>query len=220
MARSGPNDITLFIGPHVFNKVHRLNAARAEGTRAAQSAKLAGGWLCYLGALLIGLGTRFLDARARTWDDRGIVGPQEIPYMRFVLFLPLLFLALLFPAVMVYAQGASLPVDLPADVALQEFLQSLGGFKGASALGIALLVVQAVMYFFRTSLASFAGKWRLAIVAGLSLVAGTMALFASGVPWQMALMHANTLGAFNVFLNQMFKQFVQKADEAPTPPSS
>jgi len=110
---------------------------------------------------------------------------------------------------------ASLPVSVPADLeigeALAQLVASLGGLKGASALGIAVVAVQAVLFFFRTKLAEFAGKWRLVIVTGLTVVVGILALVASGVPLMAALTHASTASAFSVLLNQFMKQF--KKDE-------
>jgi type IV secretory pathway VirB2 component (pilin) len=69
-------------------------------------------------------------------------------------FAALAVMTLLVP-ILAFAQ-ASLPADLPTDQALEIFVKSLGGLKGASALAIALVVVQAVMLFFRTPLANFA----------------------------------------------------------------
>ena len=108
--------------------------------------------------------------------------------------------------------AASLPVgDLETSQALEAFMQSLGGLKGATALGISFAVVQAIMLFFRTPLAAFAGKWRLVIVTGLSLVVGTLGLALSGLPVGAALLHSQTFAALQVFINQIFKQF-QKAE--------
>lgn len=117
------------------------------------------------------------------------------------------------------ADPASLPASLPADLdvpqALVELLKSLGGLKGATALGIAVAVTQAVMLFFRTPLANFAGKWRLTIVASVSVVATVIALMASGLPFLACLVHAGTLTALQVAGNQFVKQFSEKADTKP-----
>jgi hypothetical protein len=72
-------------------------------------------------------------------------------------------------------------------------------------------VLQAIMLFFRTPLANFAGKWRFLIVAGTSLVAGTVALIATGTPVLAALAHANTLAATQVFFHQLVTQFQKPA---------
>jgi hypothetical protein len=123
----------------------------------------------------------------------------------------LFLLALLFPLA-AFAQAASLPVDIPADVALAQLVQSLGGLKGASVLAIAVLVVQSVLLFFRTKLASFAGKWRLLIVAGLNLIVVFLALLAAGIPLLSAFTHANTALAFQVLVHQVIKQVSEKPE--------
>ena len=107
---------------------------------------------------------------------------------------------------------ASLPSDLDAPMAIVELIKSLGGLKGATALGIAVVVTQAVMLFFRTPLANFAGKWRLTIVAAISVVSTVVALMASGLPFLDTLVHAGTLTALQVAGNQVVKQFTEKAD--------
>lgn len=122
--------------------------------------------------------------------------------------------ALLIPALAIaqaVIEPASLPTtDLTTDQAFGELLKSLGGFKGATALGIVFLVIQAVLLFFRTKLANFAGKWKLLIVTGLSLVGGVIALLVSGVPLLMALTHSTTFAALQVFGNQFVKQLAEK----------
>ncbi len=131
-------------------------------------------------------------------------------------------LAILFVPALALAQvePASLPVllpttDLTTDQALGELLKSLGGFKGATALGIVFLVVQALLLFFRTKLADFAGKWKLVIVTALSLVGGVIGLLVSGVPLLAALTHATTFTSLQVFGNQFIKQFAEKPATAP-----
>ncbi len=109
------------------------------------------------------------------------------------------------------AQAASLPADLTTQEALSQLLTTIGGLKGATVLGITALVLQAILYVFRTPLASFAGKWRLLIVAGLSLVSGTVALVASGMPVLQALGDANTLAALQVLAHQTIKQFTKES---------
>lgn len=114
---------------------------------------------------------------------------------------------------------ASLPVgDLEVGDALQTLIKSLGGLKGASALAIAVFVAQGVLLFFRTQLASFAGKWRLVIVTALTLVVGVLGLSMVGIPWTSALVHANTVTAFQVFIHQLIAQLSTKKDEPKVEP--
>lgn len=110
---------------------------------------------------------------------------------------------------------ASFPVtELPADQALAQLVGLLGGLKGATALGIAVAVTQAVMLFFRTPLANFAGKWKLTIVSLLSCVATYLGLVSSGASWGVALLAAPFMAAIQVLASQFFLQF--KKDQAPT----
>lgn len=106
---------------------------------------------------------------------------------------------------------ASMPADVDTGTALSMFIASLGGMKGVTALGVALVIVQGVLLFFRTPLAGFAGKWRLVIVSGVAVVSGVLALVASGVPVLAALLHGTTFAGLQVFGNQFVKQF-QKTD--------
>ncbi len=127
--------------------------------------------------------------------------------------LSVLSLVLFFPVV-AFAQAslpATLPVDLAVDDALGQLVLSFGGLRGATALGIAVFVVQALLFFFRTKLAEFAGKWRLLVVAGLNLVFVLLALLAAGVPFLASLTHTSTALAFQVLLNQVFKQVKKEA---------
>lgn len=109
---------------------------------------------------------------------------------------------------------SSIPVDLDAGEAITLVLTSLGGLKGVTALGIALVVTQGLMAFFRTKFAGFAGKWRLVIVTGLSVASCVIALSASGVPVLASIMHAQTFAALQVFLNQFVKQFAKDETQA------
>lgn len=125
--------------------------------------------------------------------------------------------SLILLSTLVGAEPTSLPADLEIGDALKQLLAGLGGLKGASALGIAVFVIQGVLLFFRTQLAAFAGKWRLLIVTGLSLVIGVLALSMAGVSWTSALVHANTLAAVQVFIHQLVKQLSEKSEPVPAP---
>ena len=92
----------------------------------------------------------------------------------------------------------------------------IGQGKGASGLGLAVLITQAFMLFFRTEMASFAGKWKLTIVTGLSVAVGIMALKTSGAEWAAAIFNSVTLTAIQVFIHQLVKQLKEK-DQKPAP---
>ena len=82
-------------------------------------------------------------------------------------------------------------------------------------MGLAALLSQLAMLFLRTPLASFAGKYKLVAIYVLSVVAGLLTLKVSGMDWGAAALHTQTLAALQVFGNQVYKQFIQKADEKP-----
>lgn len=204
------NQKTVEIPVEAINYARCLNDARSEASRAANRATLVPDFWCILAAVLLRCADKLLLLGASSYSRRIVSRPQGEPHMlRFAMFLAAI---LILPA-LAFAQ-ASLPVDLPTDQALAEFLKSLGGLKGAGALAITTVVVQMVMLFFRTPLANFAGKYRLLIVAGLSLVVGFIILVATGVDWKLALLHANTVGALQVFGHQLVNQFKPEA-EAP-----
>lgn len=100
----------------------------------------------------------------------------------------------------------------PSAQELMNFLAALGGIKGASSLAIAALAVQGLMLLFRSSVGNFIGKYKLLTVLGLSLVSGILALKLNGVDIGAALVHSTTMASFQVFLNQLYKQFFEKKD--------
>lgn len=105
---------------------------------------------------------------------------------------------------------ASVEDVVDTNVFLMELIKSLGGIKGASGLAIAALVTQLIMKALQTPLAAMMGKYRLLVVALLSLVSGVLALMVSGVTLPMALLHSTTLTAVQVFVHQILKQFAEK----------
>lgn len=114
------------------------------------------------------------------------------------------------------AEAPAAPAEViegPSQDEIGNFLKSIGGWAGMGALGIAMIIVQGLMLLFKSSLASFAGKWRLLIVSFLSLASGVIALKLMGVAdWGAVLMHSSTLAAIQVFINQLWKQIFVKAD--------
>ncbi len=100
----------------------------------------------------------------------------------------------------------------PSSEELLVFIQALGGWKGLGALGIAMIVVQGLLLLARTSLINIEGKWRLFAVLLLSTISGVIALLSAGVPLTEALLHSQTLAAFQVLLHQIYKQFIEKKE--------
>lgn len=89
----------------------------------------------------------------------------------------------------------------------QALLNFLGGMKGMSGLALAAAVVQLAMVFFNTSYGNLAGKWKLVIVYGLSLVGAVVAGLASGLAILPALLNGTVLAAAQVFINEIIKHF-------------
>ncbi len=101
-----------------------------------------------------------------------------------------------------------------------ELSQLVGGAAGATSLGVALLAVKALVLAFRWRLGNVVGLWRLAIVSGLTLVAGVVAAMANGVPFMGALLSAGTLSMASVFINQVYKQWQKyREDKARVAPA-
>lgn len=100
------------------------------------------------------------------------------------------------------------------DVSIVDFIMAVinaaGGLKGASILAGVGIVIQLLMLFFRTPLALFASKFKLVVVAGLSLVGGIVGLAASGMSIGEALLHSSTLAFAQVFFHQVYVQFIKK----------
>lgn len=113
------------------------------------------------------------------------------------------------------------PANPDKEIANADFIKyllaSIGGWKGLGAWGLAGLLTQILAAFLmsplfatlvglKQSLAEWAGKWKLRIVCGLSLVSGICLLVATGLDWSAALVHSSTLAAFQVLMHQLWKQ--------------
>jgi len=107
-------------------------------------------------------------------------------------------------------------VDLDSGIFISAVVTAMGGMSGLGALGIVALCIQLLMLFFRTPLASFAGKWKLVIDLSLSLVGGFLAQMFNGLPWYGALLSAGSLTAVQVLVNQIWKQFLTDKGNQPS----
>ena len=94
-----------------------------------------------------------------------------------------------------------------------QFLASLKGVHGLGALGIAGLTVQGLLYAFRSRFVTLSGKQKLIAVQVLSTIAGIIGLRLQGADFVSSLVHANTLGAIQVFAHQVYKQFTDPGDK-------
>jgi len=103
--------------------------------------------------------------------------------------------------------------ELDTESFLAAAMTALGSWKALGAMGLAAMLSQLMMLFLRTPLASFAGKYKLVAIYVLSIISGLLTLKVSGMEWGAAALHTQTLAALQVFANQIYKQFIQKADE-------
>lgn len=116
----------------------------------------------------------------------------------------------------VAASGAVDPVaPLATGDALTELVKLLGTLKGASAIGIAFVVVQGCMLALRTPLADKLGKWKLTALLALSCVVSLLAAKVAGATWGAAFMSGPLLAAGQNFGHQLFSQFTEKPDTSP-----
>lgn len=94
----------------------------------------------------------------------------------------------------------------------------VGGIKGASIMAISVAAVQLLTKFFSSGLSDFAGKYKLVIVYFLSVAASVLAVLASGGSILSAVISGSVLAALQVFVHQIYVQFIQK-DPAPSAPA-
>lgn len=119
------------------------------------------------------------------------------------------------PGAIVATSSSSASSDGSAVVAptgdeFKNYVDSLGGIKGAGTLGIILLVVQGLMLLLRSKAGDLAGQLRLLLVIGLTMVGGIISLRIQGIQWVSVLTNSATLASFQVFLHQIYSQFVEK----------
>ncbi len=132
----------------------------------------------------------------------------------------ILITVLCFP-LMAFAQEVVQPVvDLATEVPVQDFMafliKSMGGMKGASTLAIVGIVLQGLLMLTRTRLLDkYTSGKKLLIVYGLSMVAGVVALMSQGLDIQAALIHSNSLAAYQVMFHEVVKKFNDKDNKSP-----
>lgn len=103
----------------------------------------------------------------------------------------------------------------PTPEEFQQFLAALfgmlGGGAGVSALGVVALIVQGLMLWTRSSFGAMAGKYRLLLMSGLSVVGGVIAQMVLGQPFLAALFSASVLPLLQLFAHQLYKQFFERS---------
>jgi hypothetical protein len=98
-----------------------------------------------------------------------------------------------------------------------QFFTQIGQLHGASTFVIVSLFVQGVMLLFRSSIGSFAGKYQLAIISGLAVLATAVVTWNPGASLIQnvgnILFNAQFIAAINVFYHQV----IQKVSAGPVP---
>lgn len=97
----------------------------------------------------------------------------------------------------------------------ETFLELIGqAFSShhAGALGIAAIITQIIVAglkapLFKDRFKKLAGKWKLLIVSGISLLSGILTLLASGADWGDIIKDALILTTAQVFVHQIYSQF-------------
>lgn len=128
-----------------------------------------------------------------------------------------LLLSVILSPVVTFALMASPSPSEPTIDEWVHFLMGLKGLSGFGALGIAAAVVQGSIFLFRSHWIPLEGKKKLMLVQALTIVSGVIALRTQSFDWFSSFIHANTLGAVQVFLHQVYKQFTDKGDRYEIP---
>lgn len=120
--------------------------------------------------------------------------------------------AMLFAPLLAFAQD----VVVANDQFLMDLIQSIGGIKGAGALGIALVVTQLLVKFLKTPIAgslmkNVNSKAKLIIVSVITVASAVLSLKAStDISWLAALTHSSVLATITVYFHQLYKEFIEK----------
>ena len=121
------------------------------------------------------------------------------------------FISLLLFASICFAQ-APLMVPEPTAQDFKTFFAALGGWASIGTLGFVMIGVQTALLIIRTKFVKMDGWLKLLIVNGLTLAGGVLALKLgpANLSWAEALLHSQTLAAFQVFAYSALKHTKEK----------
>ncbi|MCC6811339.1 MAG: hypothetical protein IT381_28170 [Deltaproteobacteria bacterium] len=212
--RADEDAVTVVVRKVLVDQARALARAGAEVAHARERTSLVDGWRARAAELLCLCAGKLLLGEMRAYDA---VIKRETAHgetqMRSLFKFTVALAALLVVPLVAFAQAAaSMPVDLSLDEALKQSLPIITSFKGASALAIAVGVTQLVMKLAQSPLGNLAGKWKLIVVTGVSIVATYLGLVAAGTSWLSALIAGPLLAALQVFAHQLITTL------KPTPP--
>lgn len=99
----------------------------------------------------------------------------------------------------------------------QTFVESIKGSKGVGQMSLSVIVVQALMYVLKENFPKMKGNHRILILQALTVIVGMIGLRFGDFDLASAFTHANTLGAIQVFLYQLWKQFTEAEEKYSLP---
>lgn len=207
-----PEACTVEVPRQALHEVDKIACAIRNASRAEIDVGEIGGRHFIFARLSLWCARKLLFAGAASYSLRLERQQHEVPmFTRFFTLLAVLFIPVV---ALAQAVAASLPVELTVDEALKQGLPIIVSMKGASALAIAVAVTQLIMKLAQSPLGNLAGKYKLLIVTGVSIVATYLGLVVAGTSWLSALIAGPLLAAVQVFAHQMISTL-----KPPTPPA-
>lgn len=112
--------------------------------------------------------------------------------------------------------------DVSTDAGLFQFiLENVMNYKTMSTVAIALAISKSLLFAFNTPtfgkmLDKLTGKMKLLVTFALTYVVAVLTtMVVKDVSWAVALFDSANIPLLGLLLNQVYKQFVEKAAEAP-----
>lgn len=118
---------------------------------------------------------------------------------------------ILLPFIITAALFADGTLPLPTDD-WTFFMAAIRGKDGLIKFLMLAGVVQLILFIWRDRFMKCSGRGKIISVQTLTIMLGLVVLKLEGFDWQSAFMHANTIGAFQVFAHQLIKQWTDKGE--------
>lgn len=118
---------------------------------------------------------------------------------------------LVLPFIVTAALFADGTLPLPTDD-WTIFMNAIRGKDGLLKFFSIAVLVQILLFMWRDRFMKLSGRGKLITVQAMTIIFGIAALKLDGFDWQSAFMHANTVGAFQVFAHQLIKQWTDKGE--------
>lgn len=107
-------------------------------------------------------------------------------------------------------------LDAPSAEDYKLLLEIIASVKALGPIGIVMVATQIIMLVIKAKILDL-GKWNLAVVLGLSAVFGALLLKKDGIGWSEVLLNATTLASLQVFVHQIYVQFIKKETPSAEP---